>query len=304
MQSEAYLFGMILASNSFLLKGGFIKPDEYSEISERYRLPGGETGTCATVLASLGVNVRVDGNHIGYEVEPMLREFYKDKAVQLDSLYFDKNYKGLEDYIIIADDFRSPMGTFVEFYTSGRRQWNTPKEADITGCTVAAIDPYFEEASEAAARYCVLHGKPYVTIDCRYDSYLHQNSAISVISGEGISNLYPGKTRDEMLPLYIKNSKGLTIITNGSKRFYYGRNKQEIRSFDPFKVEVVSTLGAGDTFKAGCNYELLMGMRDDELVRFASACSAVAISRFPLPLNPPTLKDINELINSLHRAII
>jgi sugar/nucleoside kinase (ribokinase family) len=294
--AEVYLYGMVLASTSFLLKGGFLRPDEYSEISEIYRLPGGETGTCATVLASLGVDVRVDGNHIGYEVEPVLKEFYKDKSVCLDSLYFDKSYKGLEDYIIIADGVRSPMGTFAEYYTSGRKQWNHPKEEDIAGCLAAAIDPYFEEASETAARLCVSHGKPYVTIDCKYDSYIHRNAAVSVISNEGIHNNYPGRTREDLLQLFIENSNGLTIMTNGSKRFSYGRKGQEIKSFDPFKVQVVSTLGAGDTFKAGCVYGLLKGMEDDELVRFASACSAVAISRFPLPLNPPKLEEIEKLI--------
>lgn len=296
MQSDVYLYGMILGSTSFLLEGGFIKPDEYSEISAKYRLPGGETGTCATVLASLGANVRVDGNHIGYEVEPLLREFYKDKTVQLDSLYFDPNYRGLEDYIIIADGVRSPIGTFAEFYSSGKNQWNIPKEEDIAGCKVAAIDPYFGDAADAAAQYCVKHGKQYVTIDCKYDSYMHQNAAITVISGEGIQNNYPGLTRDELLPLYIESSNGLTIITNGSKQFCYGRKGQEIKRFNPFKVRVVSTLGAGDTFKAGCVYGLLNGMNDDELVRFASACSAVAISRFPLPLNPPKLEEIEKLL--------
>lgn len=296
MQSDVYLYGMILASTSFLLKGGFIKPDKYSEISAKYRLPGGETGTCATVLASLGANVRVDGNHIGYEVEPLLREFYKDKTVQLDSLYFDSNYRGLEDYIIIADGVRSPIGTFVEFYSSGKNQWNIPKEEDIAGCKVAAIDPYFGDASDVAAQYCVKHGKQYVTIDCKYDSYMHQNAAITLISGEGIQNNYPGLTRDELLPLYIESSNGLTIITNGSNQFCYGRKGQEIRRFNPFKVQVVSTLGAGDTFKAGCVYGLLNGMHDDKLVRFASACSAVAISRFPLPLNPPKLEEIEKLL--------
>lgn len=295
MQSEVYLYGMVLASNSFLLKEGFIKPDDYSEISKRYRLPGGETGTCATVLASLGANVRVDGNHIGYEVEPLLREFYKDKTVRLDSLYFDPNYRGLEDYIIIADGVRSPMGTFGDFYSNGRKQWNNPKEEDISGCQVAAIDPYFEEVTDMAAQYCVKHGKQYVTIDCKYDTYLHQNSAITVISGEGIQNNYPGSTRDELLPLYMQNSNGLTIITNGSNQFCYGRKGQEVKSFDPFKVQVISTLGAGDTFKAGCVYGLLKGMNDDELVRFASACSAVAISRFPLPLNPPKLEEVEKM---------
>ena len=57
-----------------------------------------------------------------------------------------------------------------------------------------------------------------------------------------------------------------------------------------------STLGAGDTFKAGCVYGLLHGMKDDELVRFASACSAIAISRFPLPLNPPKPEEVQRLI--------
>ena len=64
----------------------------------------------------------------------------------------------------------------------------------------------------------------------------------------------------------------------------------------PFRVPVVSTLGAGDTFKAGCVYGLLQGMNDEELVRFASACSAIAISRFPLPLHPPKLEEVEELI--------
>ena len=64
----------------------------------------------------------------------------------------------------------------------------------------------------------------------------------------------------------------------------------------PYEVEVKSTLGAGDTFKAGCIYGLLHGMTDDEIVSFASACSALAISTFPLPLNPPTRDKVREVI--------
>ena len=40
---DVYLFGQILGTHSFLLKDGFLKPDEYSEIKEQYFLPGGET---------------------------------------------------------------------------------------------------------------------------------------------------------------------------------------------------------------------------------------------------------------------
>ena len=74
-----------------------------------------------------------------------------------------------------------------------------------------------------------------------------------------------------------------------------------MKTMQPFLVEVRSTLGAGDTFKAGCTYALLHGMADDELVRFASACSGIAISRFPLPLHPPTLEEVQALIsNGVH----
>ena len=69
-----------------------------------------------------------------------------------------------------------------------------------------------------------------------------------------------------------------------------------LRRMKPFPVEVRSTLGAGDTYKAGCIYGLLQGMKDEELVRFAAACSAIAISRFPLPLNPPRLEEVQALI--------
>jgi hypothetical protein len=39
-------------------------------------------------------------------------------------------------------------------------------------------------------------------------------------------------------------------------------------------------------------------MDDDELVRFSGACSAIAISRFPLPLYPPKLEEVQALLES------
>ena len=67
-QPDVYLFGQVLGTHSFLLKGDFLQPDEYAEIRAQYFLPGGETGTAATVLESLGITVRMDGTWIGTEV--------------------------------------------------------------------------------------------------------------------------------------------------------------------------------------------------------------------------------------------
>ena len=265
---DVYLYGQVLGTHSFLLRDGFLKPDEYSEIKEQYFLPGGETGTAATVLDSLGVSVRMDGTWIGTEVAPMLKSFYADKRVDLSPLRFTEDDPGVMDYVVIA------------------------------GCKVAAIDPYFGDESLLAAELCRKHGIPYVTIDSPHDSQLHRHAAVNVVSKECTSEHYAGMAPEDVMARMMDNADGLTILTQGGGEMLYGRKGEGIHRMKPFDVEVRSTLGAGDTFKAGCVYGLLYGMADDALVRFASACSAVAISRFPLPLNPPKLEEVRALIDA------
>lgn len=294
---SAYLFGQILGTHSFYMKDGFPVADEYSEIAGKYFLPGGETGSAATVLASLGVNVKIDGTHIGTEVAPMLKKFYSDKNVDLSSVYFDPDYEGLMDYVIISGFDRTPMGTFQALYESGIKRWNMPKESDILGASVVAIDPFFGDESRAAAELCVKHGKPYVTIDCKHDTYLHQHATINIVSKECLGADYRDMSKEEAMEILKENAEGLTIITTGSNDMLYARKGEQTKRMNTFKVDVKSTLGAGDTFKAGCVYGLLNGLGDDELVKTAAACSAIAISRYPLPLFPPRLEEVTELTN-------
>ena len=293
--AEVYLFGQVLGTHSFLLKDGFLRPDEYSEIKEQYFLPGGETGTAATVLNSLGVSVRIDGTWIGREVAPMLRDFYAGTNVDLSSLTFTDD-AGVMDYVVIAGLVRSPMGRFQTLFASGKQWWNDPKEDDVIGCKVAAVDPFFGEQSVRAAEICAGHGIPYVTIDSAHDSYLHKHAAINVVSKECLSEYYSGVSVQEVMQRMLQEAGGLVILTQGDGEMLYGRRGEKIKRMRPFDVTVRSTLGAGDTFKAGCVYALLKGLSDEETVRFASACSAVAISRFPLPLYPPKLGEVNELL--------
>ena len=294
-EAEAYLFGQVLGTHSFLLRGGFLQPDEYSEIDAQYFLPGGETGTACTVLDSLGVSVRMDGTWIGTEVAPMLKEFYKDKKVDLSPLHFTED-KGVMDYVVIAGLVRSPMGRFQTLFSTGERWWSIPQEEDIAGCKAAAIDPFFGAETLRAAEICVRLGIPYVTIDSRHDSYLHKHAAINVVSKECTGGHYAGMAPEEVMELMLQEAEGLTILTQGGGEMLYGRKGGPIHRMRPFDVEVKSTLGAGDTYKAGCVYALLHGMSDEETVRFASACSGVAISRFPLPLNPPKLEEVEALL--------
>ena len=278
---DVYLFGQILGTHSFLLRDGFLQPDEYAEIKDQYFLPGGETGTAATVLDSLGVSVKMDGTWIGTEVAPMLKAFYADKQVDLSSMCFTED-PGVMDYVVIAGLVRSPMGRFQTLFSTGERWWNIPKEEDIAGCKAAAVDPYFRDESLLAAELCRRNGVPFVTIDSPHDSRLHQMAAVNVVSKECVPEYYAGMAPEAVMEKMQQETDGLTIITQGGGDMLYARKGEPIHRMKPFPVTVRSTLGAGDTFKAGCVYGLMQGMQDEELVRFASACSAIAISRFPL----------------------
>ena len=291
---DVYLFGQILGTHSFLLKDGFLQPDEYAEIREQYFLPGGETGTAATVLDSLGISVKMDGTWIGTEVAPMLKAFYAEKQVDLSSICFMED-AGVMDYVVIAGLVRSPMGRFQTLFSTGERWWSIPREEDIAGCKAAAVDPFFRDESLLAAELCRKNGVPFVTIDSPHDSLLHKLAAVNVVSKECVSEHYAGMAPEAIMEKLQQETDGLTIITQGGGDMLYARKGEPIRRMKPFTVTVRSTLGAGDTFKAGCVYGLMHGMRDEELVRFASACSAIAISRFPLPLNPPKLEEVRAL---------
>lgn len=293
---DVYLHGMILKTNSFLLKAQYPVPDTYGEIKEKYELPGGETGTCATILSALGCSVKMDGNYMGSKTYPLIKAFYEDKKVDITALTVEEDYEGLEDYVIIDQTTRTPFGMFQGFYSDPLERWNQPRREDIKEAAVVGLDPFFRTASEEVVAYCLEEGKKYVTIDCPYDSFLHEHASITVLSGEFFGYTYPNEDKAELFERYLANGEGLVIFTRGSKPLWYGRKSTGKHSFEPYKVAVTSTLGAGDTFKAACIYALLKEMSDIETVKFASATAAMACTKFPLPLNPPQLEEIINLM--------
>lgn len=299
--NDVYLYGMILITNSFLLKDSFPEPDNYGEIQKKYRLPGGETGTAATVLSNLGCSIILNGTYAGNSTYAQLIDFYGNKSVNTDRIYLDKTYDGLEDYVIIDKTTRTPFGTFGEYYSDGLKRWNEALEEDILDSKVVGLDPWFEDKSLKIVQICKDNHIPYVTIDCPYDSEYHKFSEVNVLSNEFISVKYPDEDRTELFRKYIDNTDGLVIFTLGAKDILYGRRSYTESSlpkhFTPYSVKVVSTLGAGDSFKAGCIYAVLKNMSDDEIVHFAAATAACACTVFPLPLNPPGLEQIQKLIS-------
>jgi 5-dehydro-2-deoxygluconokinase len=65
---------------------------------------------------------------------------------------------------------------------------------------------------------------------------------------------------------------------------------------EPYKVEVVSTIGAGDGFASGFLYGLLKGMPVLDCLHYGNAAAAIVVSRLSCSEAMPTLPEVEQLI--------
>ncbi len=287
-----YMYGMVMSTQSFLLEGEYPSPDGYAEISEKYHLLGGETGTAAAVLCSLGVNVKLGGTHLGRLNKDIIINYFKDKAADASELKYE-DFEGIVDWVIIDKKSRTCFGEWQKHFGADIPFYEPPCESSVRECKCIGADPFF---GEDIARLAVKYGKPYAVIDCEHDSFFNKHCAVNAVSHQYLDDHYSSMSYDDIYSLYTDNSDGLVIFTLGEKGAMYGRRGQAPEYCEAFEVDVVSTLGAGDSFKAGTIYALYKGMSDDELVRFACATAASACMHFPITVNPPTIERINKLM--------
>jgi sugar/nucleoside kinase (ribokinase family) len=292
---DVYLYGVTVYSTIHLLDGDYPKADTYGEIKQTHYVPGGEVGNSALILANLGYHVKIDGPFLGRKSKDGILNFYKNFSIDCSSLTYDPSYDGLLDMVLIDSHTRTVFGKFGQYFGSEVKRWSQPDESAIAAAKIVALDPWFQRESELVAEYCVKHRKPYVTIDCAPDSYYHAHAAATVISNEYIQNNFPEEDVKALLRCYMDATQGLVVFTFGSKAILFGRMGSPIQSIRPFQVEVKSTLGAGDTFRAGIVYGLLNQLSDLETVKFAAATAASVCKRFPMALDPPGLTEIREL---------
>ena len=292
MKDYIYLYGMVMSTEAFLLKNSFPSPDGYGEIKEKYHHIGGETGTAAAVLASLGCNLKIGGSHIGNSNREIIKGYFADKAADISELK-DEDFDGIIDYVIIDKDTRTCFGEWEKHYGRKEPFYEPPSEEGIKNAACCGIDPFF--CSDRSVELCRKYNKPFATIDCDHDSVMNRYCAVNAISHQHLEGHYPDKSFEELFGLFTDNTEGLVIFTCGEKEVMYGRKGQPPKYFKPYSLDVVSTLGAGDSFKAGTIYALYNKMSDDEIVKYACAVAGIACTKFPISKYPPLLSEVRAL---------
>lgn len=294
---DIYCYGMISSSTVIVLDKKFRYPEAntYAEIAETLPSVGGEAVNSAIILSKLGVKTRLDGNWLNLKNEKKITGLLKPFGIDISPLRVTDNF-GTEEVVIADSTTRTVFGNYAAFH-SGEKQWNSPDEDDIKSCKLAVLDPYFREESDSAAKLCVKHNIPYVTLDCRFEDFIAQNAEALVISHELRDQSYPEMNPQDLFTKYRQNCKGLVIFTFGSDDLWYARGAGEILKFTPFKIEPVDTTGAGDSFRGAIAFGLYKGWDDLRTIEFASAVAANVCLSYPHTLNAPGLKEISNFIN-------
>ena len=301
MNDYVYMYGMVMSTNSILLWNDFPKPDGYAEIKEQYFLLGGETGTAAAVLNSMGITMKLAGSHYGNKNKALILDYFENTPSDTSELVYE-DFDGIIDMVIIDKNTRTIFGEFGRHFSRKIPFYEKPNEESVKNCDCVGADPFF---GDEIAELCVKHNKKYATIDCGFDSYMNKNCAVNAISHQYLDDNYKDKSYDEMMKLYTDNTDGLIIFTLGEKGAMYARKGQAPKYCRQCSVDVVSTLGAGDCFKAGTIYGLYKGFDDDKLVEYACAVAGDACTKFPISVNPPTLEEVEKLVAdnfSMHNA--
>lgn len=76
-------------------------------------------------------------------------------------------------------------------------------------------------------------------------------------------------------------------------------NSKMVRHFAPFKVKVVDTVAAGDSFNAGFAVAYATGKPLEDCVTYGSAAGAIAVTRQGASKAAPTKAEVEELLTSV-----
>lgn len=105
---------------------------------------------------------------------------------------------------------------------------------------------------------------------------------------------------DAMKALYDNGNRNV-IITLGSKGCIYN-DGLEIKTQKPFKVKAVDSTAAGDSFIGGYCSALCEGKTVDEAIHFATAVSAITVSRSGASVSIPTRDEVDAFLKTAQFA--
>lgn len=125
------------------------------------------------------------------------------------------------------------------------------------------------------------------------DFILPNETELSLLTGKPVSDEKSAETAARSLVTREAQTVIVTLGANGALIV----NKDGARHIPPFKVNVVDTTAAGDAFIGGLTIALLDGQSLEDAVQYASACGALAVTKFGAQPSLPTADEASKFMS-------
>ncbi len=279
-------------------------------------LPGETVGKASFLQAygGKGANQAVAAARLGGEVTfvtalgndmyaEMLKEYYIKEGIVTDRIVIDKQKPTGVALILVADNAENciavaPGANSSLLMASLKNIDVLLEEADVL--LLQAEIPY-ETIKQVAL---IAHKKGVKVIfnpapACIIDSELMRIVDLLVVNENEAEYISNSSLNDETIEcvaskLFNAGAKEV-IITLGSKGAYV---KTSLESYfvPSFSVNAVDTTAAGDVFCGALAVAYVHGQLNQDVLRFASAASAIAVTRMGAQPSIPTLNEVEEFI--------
>ena len=277
----------------------------------------GETIAGTSFLQAIGgkgANQAVAAHRLGGEVK-FVTCLGTDANGQNTMKYFRETGLDVSSALLVED---APSGTAIILVdekgencivvTPGANHCLTPEyiniiKDDIADCEIVALQmeiPY--ETVKAVCELAHQHRKTImlnVAPACHLDEELIRMIDVLVVneteaetvSGAKIADVGEDAIVEKLLTLGAK-----TVVLTLGKQGCILKNGQESLSVPAFEVKAVDTTAAGDTFCGALATGLASGKEWKEVIQFASAASAVCVTRMGAQPSIPAEKEVSEFL--------
>lgn len=113
---------------------------------------------------------------------------------------------------------------------------------------------------------------------------------------EAVKDVYNIQSRSELAAHMSLRYGKTVIITAGSKGAYYSKNGERAKNLPADDINIVDTVGAGDSFHGSLIYSMSHGNDLEQSIKFAIKCASMTCMGFGARTSMPFLKDVKHML--------
>ena len=303
IMKKIYVFGSLVMDHT--TRTSVVPENEQTVLGESFSVSyGGKGVNQAHMVSKLGLDVKMIGAVGKDEYAKMFIKMMKEEHMDASSIFFKDTATGVSNIIL---DMEGQNRIIV---VPGANNYLTSED-------VLSLEDTIEEGNifllqneipietiktiirlgKRKNQLIVLNPAPYKELDeetLNLVDYLtpNENEAMQLFKLESYDE-------EAILKAFDKLKTKCLILTLGDKGSLYYNHHKVIRNA-PFKVKVVDTVGAGDSFNGGLVYALANDFDEEKTLRYANACGALAIQKEGALMSQPSLTDL-ELFLEEHK---